>query len=366
MDGGSYLVYPIIILFLILGGGFFAGTEISLASVSRIRMMNYADNGSKQAKRVLYVLDNFDQALTTLLIGNNIMHLSCASVATVFAQKMWGSSAVAAMSFVTTFLVFFFSEMIPKSFAKTCNEKFALASAGPLIVMMKVITPVAFIFTCLTKQLEKMMGVNSDEKEPTVTEDELKEIIDHIDEAGTMDEETTDLVKNVLAFSEAKAQDIATPWPDVTFMKTNMKRSQVLAIHQDCLYSRYPVLTPGGKLVGILSMRRYLKACANGQKTDSLLPFINQALIVDAAMPVDDLLPKMSAAKTSLAIVKNTDGSYVGVVSVEDALEELVGEIYDESDEHEEDDRCEDHDHREDGERPEEHGTPVKEGGAGA
>lgn len=333
MDEGSYIGYPIAMILFILGGGYFAGTEISLASVNRIRMMNYADNGSKRAKRVLYVLDHFDQALTTLLIGNNIMHLSCASVATVFAQKMWGSSAVAIMSFVTTFLVFFLSEMIPKSFAKACNETFALLCAGPLIVMMKVVTPVAFIFTWLTKQLGNLFGLNSAEKEPTVTEDEFKEIIEQIDEAGTIDEETTDLVKNVMAFSEAQARDILTPWSSITFLKTNMSRSQVLEIHKEALYSRYPVLTPSGKLVGILQMRQYLKACINGQKSDSLLPHINQPLLISADMPVDDLLQKMNTAKTSLAIVTDPDKSYLGIVSVEDVLEELVGEIYDESDE---------------------------------
>ncbi len=332
MDEGSYIGYPIAMFLFILGGGYFAGTEISLASVSRIRMMNYADNGSRKARRVLYVLDHFDQALTTLLIGNNIMHLSCASVATVFAQKVWGSSAVAAMSFVTTFLVFFLSEMIPKSFAKTCNETFALLCAGPLIVMMKVVTPVACIFTSLTKILGKWFGLSADKKEPTVTEDELKEIIEQIDEAGTIDEETTDLVKNVMAFSQARAQDIATHWDNVTFLKTNMNRSQILAVHQDSLYSRYPVLTPGGKLVGILQMRQYLKACTNRQKTDSLLPYINQPLMIPAEMPVDDLLQKMNSAKTSLAVVVAPDKTYLGIVSVEDVLEELVGEIYDESD----------------------------------
>jgi len=332
MDEGSYIGYPIAMFLFILGGGYFAGTEISLASVNRIRMMNYADNGSKRAKRVLYVLDHFDQALTTLLIGNNIMHLSCASVATVFAQKMWGSSAVAVMSFVTTFLVFFLSEMIPKSFAKTCNERFALFCAGPLILMMKVVTPVAFIFTWLTRQLGKVFGLNAAEKEPTVTEDEFKEIIEQIDESGTIDEETTDLVKNVMAFSEAKAGDILTPWDKITFLKTNMKRPQVLALHQEALYSRYPVLTTGGKLVGILQMRQYLKACAGGQKSDSILPYMNPALIVDPSMPVDDLLQKMNAVKTSLAVVAGPDQTYLGIVSVEDVLEELVGEIYDESD----------------------------------
>lgn len=141
MEDGSPTGYFISIFLLILGGAYFAGTEIALASVNRIRMMSYSDNGDKRATRVLYILDHFDKALTTLLIGNNIMHIGCASIATLMATKLWGEGAVDATTVVITVVVFFVSEMIPKRFAKACNERFALMVSGSLILLMKFSRP---------------------------------------------------------------------------------------------------------------------------------------------------------------------------------------------------------------------------------
>ncbi len=332
-SGGVAYGYLIAALLLIIGGGWFAGTEISLASVNRIRMMSYADDGNRRAAKVLYVLDHFEKALSTLLIGNNIMHLACASVTTLFAQKTWGSAAVTAMTFVTTLVVFFFSEMIPKAFAKACNEKFAMLMAGPLIMLMKVMTPVSFLFTKLSRLIEKPLGISDEEREPTVTEDELKEIIDSIDEDSEIDTETTDLVKNVMAFSETQVADIITPWENITAIQVGMTREKIFSIHAEAQYSRYPVLTSSGSLVGVLQMRKYLKACMGSTGRIPVTSLTDRALVVDVSMPIDDLLQKLSASKVHLAVVCSDEGKYIGIVTVEDILEELVGEIYDESDE---------------------------------
>lgn len=331
--GGAAYGYLVAALLLIIGGAWFAGTEIALASVNRIRMMSYADDGNRRAAKVLYVLDHFDKALSTLLIGNNIMHLACASVTTLFAQKTWGSGAVTAMTFATTLVVFFLSEMIPKAFAKDCNEKFAMLMAGPLIFLMKVLTPVSFLFTKLSQLIEKPLGMGEEEKEPTVTEDELKEIIESIDDESEIDTDTSDLVKNVMAFSETQVADIITPWADITTLQVGMSREQILAIHSDAQYSRYPVVTGSGSLVGVLQMRKYLKACAANHGRIPVTTLTDRPLVVDVSMPIDDLLKKFSASKIHLAVVCDDAGKYIGIVTVEDILEELVGEIYDESDE---------------------------------
>ena len=136
MDDGSPIGYLIAIFAFILGGGYFAATEIALASVNRIRMMSYADDGNRRAKRVLYILDHFDKALTTLLIGNNIMHISCASIATLMATKLWGVGYVTLTTIVTTIVVFLVAEMIPKRFAKANSEKFSLAVAGSRVLFL--------------------------------------------------------------------------------------------------------------------------------------------------------------------------------------------------------------------------------------
>ncbi len=331
-EGGG-MGYLVAAALLILGGAYFAGTEISLASVSRIRMMSYADDGNRRAAKVLYILDHFEKALSTLLIGNNIMHLACASVTTLFAQKTWGSGAVTAVTFVTTLVVFFLSEMIPKAFAKACNEKFAMYSAGILIFLMKVMTPVSFLFTKLSQLIEKPLGMGEEEREPTVTEDELKEIIESIDEESEIDTDTSDLVKNVMAFSQTNVAQIITPWADITTLQLGMSRERILAIHSEAQYSRYPVVTGSGNLVGILQIRKYLKACAASKGRIPVTTLTDRPLVVDVDMPIDDLLEKFSASKIHLAVVCDSDGKYIGIVTVEDILEELVGEIYDESDE---------------------------------
>ena len=178
MDDGSPIGYLIAIFAFILGGGYFAATEIALASVNRIRMMSYADDGNRRAKRVLYILDHFDKALTTLLIGNNIMHISCASIATLMATKLWGVGYVTLTTIVTTIVVFLVAEMIPKRFAKANSEKFSLAVAGSLLFFMKVLGPLAFIFSAISRFVSKPFKKN-EEEEPTVTEDELYDIIEH-------------------------------------------------------------------------------------------------------------------------------------------------------------------------------------------
>ncbi len=334
MDDGSPLGYLIAAAVLIVLGGWFAGVETSLASVNKIRMLSYADDGDRRAKRVLYILDHFDKALTTLLIGNNVMHLSCASLTTLYAQRTWGSRAISAVTMVTTLLVFFFSEMIPKSFAKACSEKFALASAGPLYLLMQVLTPVSFLFTRLTSLLEKpFTGEEDEEAELTVTEDELKEIIENIDEEDEIDADTGDLVKSAMAFSETQVRDIIVPWEQVITLRTGMSRAEILAIHEENHFSRYPVLNGAGKLIGILQIRKYLRAAAGNRRRIPLASLTDRTKLVDVNMPIDDLLQTLSGSRLHLAVVLDEKGDYLGIVTVEDILEELVGEIYDESDE---------------------------------
>ncbi len=336
MDDGSpipiqYLISAVVFIII---GGWFAGAEISLASVNKIRMMSYADDGNKKAARVLYILDHFDKALATLLIGNNIMHLSCASVMTLFAQKVWGSAAVSIITLITTLIVFFFSEMIPKSFAKACSEKFALVSAGPLVFLMRILTPVSFLFSKLTSLIQKPLGIDEDDEDaPTVTEDELKEIIESIDEVSDLDDETGDLVKNVMAFSETRVRDIITPMEQVTCLTTDMTREQVLACHKENLFSRYPVKNAAGEIIGVLRISKYLYLCTKTQSRIAFRAVMDRPLIVDISMPIDDLLSKLSSSKLHLALVSDGEHGLIGIVTVEDILEELVGEIYDENDE---------------------------------
>ena len=334
MDDGShlgYLVYPIIAFVFIIIGGWFAGTEISLAKVSRIRIINYSEDGDKRAKKVLYIFEHFDKALTTLLIGNNIMHIGCASIMTLFAQKMWGDKAVTAVTFVTTLFVFFFSEMIPKAFAKACSEKFVLFSSGTLIFLMKIFTPVSFLFTRLSRLIELPLGVEEETEEPTVSEEELKEIIESIDETDEIDSETQDLVKNVMAFTERSVENAMIKQSQLVVLNTSMTQEKILEVHRSAGFSRYPVENNRGKLVGVLQMRSYLRELMNNGSAN-VSELMKKPVFVPKSISLDDLMRKMSASRIQMAFVKDESGNIIGAITMEDILEEIVGEIYDESD----------------------------------
>lgn len=336
MDGGSPvgdgspIGYLITFLLLILGGGYFAGAETALASCSRIRMMNYAEDGDKRAKRVLYLLDHFDKALTTLLIGNNLMHIGCASLATLVALRLWGEGATAATSIITTLVVFLLSEMIPKAFASDCSERFALAVSQSLRVLMWLLTPLTAVFSAIGKLAQKPFG-GEPEEEPTVSEDELHELIENMDEAGDISEDATELVQNALEFTETPARNVVTPWNKVVTLSLDMDPETVRRTVFEHHLSRYPVVDSEGRVAGLLQTRKYLRALESGRRAD-LTRLMGECRFVPEGIPLDELLDELTKHRVHLAVVRDSEGRNLGIVTIEDLLEELVGEIYDEED----------------------------------
>ena len=248
-------------LVLLVCSAFFAGSETALSTVNRIRMMSYADDGDRRARRVLYILDHFEEALSAILIGNNIMHIGSAALATLTATRLWGEGAVAATTVVTALLVFLAAEMIPKSFAKACSERFALFCATPLLLLMRVLKPFIHLFTGLSRYLKKVARV-PEEEDPTVTEDELHDIIDSIipDEENGVDEDTAELVQSALEFTETPVRDVFTPWDQVTILRSDMSPKTIVGLIEMSPHSRLPVVGRDGDVVGMLQIRKYLKS----------------------------------------------------------------------------------------------------------
>lgn len=321
-----------IILFVLLMfcSGYFAGTEISFASVNRIHMMSKASNGDKSAKRVLKILDNFDEALSVLLIGNNVAHIGIATISTVIATKTWGVGSVTVATIVTTIVVFLFGEMLPKCFAHSCNEKFAQTVSGSLLVLMKILKPFSLFFTSLSALVSKPFKKHA-ENQVTMTEDELTEIVENISAEDGFDEDTGELVKSALKFSNSKAGDVMVSWDDVQKISMAFKTSQILEIVKESVHSRIPVVDRKGNLKGILQIRKFLKAYTK-QKNVILASVLDYPYFVDFNEPIDEVLTEMSNHRRNLAIVRNDEGEIAGILTVEDILEELVGEIYDEDD----------------------------------
>lgn len=333
MDLGSIsdipLYYFIALVLLLFGGAYFASAETSLASVNRIRMISDADDGDKRAKKVLYILDNFDNALTALLIGNNIMHIAFSSLSTVLVSRIWGNAAVSIATFIATFIVFIFAEMVPKAYATACSEKLAPRVAPLLIVIMKVLTPLTAFFTVITNLIVKLFPAAKDE-DITVTEDELSDIIESIDEEDDIDEDTTELLQSALEYTETTAKDILVPWDRVVTVGEWMDEDEIYQIIDDNHFSRLPVLDMNGNILGLIHIRKYLKAKIRGRKTLKSKSMLDKPYYIPATLPIDDILPDLSAHRTHMAFVKNGSNQVIGIITVEDILEQLVGEIYDE------------------------------------
>ena len=332
MDAGSISVIPRYLFFialLLLGGAYFAAAETAFASVSKIRMISDADDGDPGAKKALYVLDHFDKALTTLLIGNNVMHIACSAAATLLASKLWGNRAITACTFITTFAVFLFAEMIPKSYAKACSETLAPRMAGSLIFFMKVLTPVSILFSGISRAVTKLAGTDGT-NEPTVTEEELFDIIENIDEEDKIDEDAAELVQSALEFTVKTVNFVLTPWNSTVKISRSQSSEEILQVISEGHFSRLPVVNDDGTVEGILHIRKFLKAKIRGRKTLLSRSMLDKAFYLPLYMPIDDALDALSNNRSHMAIVQRGDGSIAGIVTVEDILEELVGEIYDE------------------------------------
>lgn len=329
MDDGP-AVSIILFVILIVLSGYFSGTEISLASVNRIHMMSKASKGKRSAKRVLWLLDHFDEALSVLLIGNNVVNIGCATLATAITLHL-GAYWVTVATIVATVVIFVFGEILPKSFARSCNEKFAEFASLPLIVLMKVLKPVSIAFTALSALVSKPFKAKA-ENQVTMTEEELTDIVENISQEDGFDEDRSELMKSALEFSSSTAGEVMTPWEKVEYISVALKTPEILKIVKNSIHSRIPVTDRKGNIKGVLQIRNFFKAYMKNRKNVILASIIDYPYYVDANEPIDDVLTEMSNHRRNLSFVRDNDGDVVGILTVEDILEELVGEIYDEND----------------------------------
>ncbi|MBQ1895848.1 MAG: HlyC/CorC family transporter [Clostridia bacterium] len=329
MDGDSR--GSIIIILILLGlAAYFAITETALSSVSRNRLKLGTERGDTRAKRALFALDNFDRAITTLLICTNIVHVSIASIVTVFVTRNWGLNAVTVSTILTTLVVFFVGEMLPKSFAKKNSESCILTCAGPLLIFMKIFAPLAKVLAGIGNLAEKM---TREEPEITVTEEELLDIIEDLEESGAIDEEQSDLLSSALSFDDVTVESVSTPRVDVVGINLLKSNEEIFEVITDASHSRLPVYEETkDKIIGVLHIRRYMKRYLQTGKYPVIKRIMNKPLFLEKGTTIDDALETMTQNRVTLAVVLDEFGGTFGIVTIEDILEELVGEIYDESD----------------------------------
>lgn len=331
MDDGSWLQLAVFIIMVILGA-YFAGCESAYSALNKIRLKTRAEDGDVKAKKALYISNNFDKAITTLLIGNNITHIAAASVATAFVAGIWdiNDPKVSVLcTVISTAIVFLFSEMIPKAFANDRCDSMSMACAGSLRFLMKVLTPLVAFFSLISNTVSKWFKT---EEAPSITEEELYDIIDTIEEEGVMDEEQSDLFKSALDFSGTTAADVMTMRGDICAVDISMSNEEIVKEIIKDNHSRLPVYDGDlDNILGVLQIRSFLKAYRKDPNVD-IRSMLTETFFVRDNANIDDLLSVMRKKKNYLAVVTDEADKTLGIVTIEDFLEELVGEIWDEDD----------------------------------
>ena len=331
MDTDIWILF-VLLLFLIIGGGYFAASETAFATINALHVRQRAENGDARARHAQYILDHFNKALSTLLIGNNVMHIGTAALSTYLVTKLWGEGYTAYSTIITTIVVFLVAEMIPKQFAKDKPEMMALLFAPSMHALMVLLTPVSVFFDTLAKLIMKLLPTK---QEPTVTEGELAYLIDTLAESESEPEgkRRSALLRSALDFDRRTVAEVMTPLDQVVGVELTMSHNEVREIIRSNKHSRLPVyLSTPDNIVGILDIRTYIRETLSKGRKVRLHQLLRKALRIPGTKRIDDLLDEMTQSRTHMCAVADDSGRVIGIITVEDILEELVGEIMDEDD----------------------------------
>ncbi len=326
MDSDISLI--IFISLLIVGSAYFSATETAFSSLNRIKLKNMAGNGNKRAKKALDLCEKYDKLLTSVLIGNNIVNILSSSVATTLFLTYFPKQGVALSTIVMTVTVLIFGEICPKSIAKEVPEKFAMFSTPIIALIMWLLTPLCLFFTWIKNMIARLLNISG---ENVITDDEILTMVEEATEDGSIGEEEGDLIRNAIEFYELEVSDILTPRVDVVAIEVTDSCEKIKKNFEDSGYSRLPVYKDTiDNIIGVLNHKDF------GQHIIGAgLPITDSVKQVDFVMPsmkVASLLTLLQKHKSHIAVVTDEYGGTVGIVTLEDILEELVGEIWDEHD----------------------------------
>lgn len=325
---GSYLL----ILLLIAFSAFFSGSEISYASLNRLRMKSAAETGGPAAKAAYWIYEAYDSALVTILIGNNLVNIASSSVATLIAVSLLGDDGAWVATAVMTVLILTFGEIVPKIVAVQVSEGFAKTVALPLRAMMFITKPIVWAFNKLLKLLDRIWA-RFGESGPSVTEDDLETILETVEDEGVIDEDRAELLQSALDFDDVLAYEIITPRVDLLAIDIEDDWEEILQTAYDSPFSRIPVYEDTiDNIIGILHLNHFFKELVERPQFElrgTLMP-VN---FVHKTMPLNDVLAVMKKRQCHMVIVTDEYGGTMGCLTMEDVLEQLVGDIWDESDE---------------------------------
>ena len=332
----SHIVQFIILAILIFLSAFFSSSETALVTVNKIRMKTLSDNGDKRAKRVLKVTSDSGKMLSAILIGNNIVNLSASSIATTLAVDLLGNVGAGIATGVLTFLILIFGEVSPKTMATLKADRMALKIAGIIEFFMLIFTPFIFIINKLATGFLFLLGVDPNTSANVMTEEELRTIVDVSQESGVIEDEERDMIHNVFDFGDSEAKEVMIPRIDMTFVHADATYEELITVFRECKFTRIPVYEDTtDHVIGIINMKDLL--LMENTKDFSIRSLLREPYFTYEHKNISDLFIEMRKSSISLAIVLDEYGVTAGLVTLEDLLEEIVGEIRDEYDMDEED-----------------------------
>ena len=334
MDSSDVTQLIILIILLILSA-FFSSAETALTTVNKIRIRSLADEGNKRAKSVLKVTDDSGKMLSAILIGNNIVNLSAASLTTSLAYS-FGGSMVAIASGILTVLILLFGEITPKTMATIHSEKMSLLYAPVIHFFMKIMTPLIFVINGLSTGVLLLLRIDPKAKNTAMTENELRTIVDVSHEDGVIESDEREMINNVFDLGDARAKDVMVPRVHVTFADINSTYTELIEIFREDKFTRIPIFEDTtDNVVGTINMKDLL--LYDNTKEFNIRDILREAYFTYEYKSISELLVEMRQASFNIAIVLDEYGETAGLITLEDILEEIVGEIHDEYDENEED-----------------------------
>lgn len=317
----------IVILILIILSAFFSASETAFSNCNKIRIKLKAEDGNKNAKLILNILENYDKSLITILIGNNVVNLTASSLATIVSLSLFQTEGIATVvsTIVMTIVVFIFGEILPKNIAKANADKIVAAFAYPIKFLMIIFTPISIIFILLSSLCKKLFA--SKEEEPEITEDDLQNIVEAIEEEGVIDEEESDLIQSAIEFDSIVVKEIFTPRKKIFAINIRDEREDIInTLLNNTTFSRIPIYDGSlDNIIGILHVRKFLKEYMMDKDID-IKSVLIEPYYVKSNIKLDDMLDGFSQHKTHIAIVVNNNDRTIGMVTMDDVLEELIGE----------------------------------------
>lgn len=330
------LIKLIILLLLLILSGFFSSAETALTTVNKIKIKTMADDGDKKAQRVLNVITRPKKMLSAILIGNNIVNLSASSLATALAIDVFGSVGAGIATGILTILILIFGEITPKSVATSYSTRLSLLFAPVIAGLMWVLTPVIVIINFLSGLFIRLFGIDPDFKDDTITEEEIRTMVDVSHEKGQIEGDERTMIHKVFDFSDACAKEIMIPRIDMTMVDADITYQELIAVFKQDMFTRLPVCEPDSeKIIGMVNMKDFLGLTPG--EDFSVRNYLRDVYFTYEMKNVSDLFDEMRDESTTVSIVLDEYGDLAGMITVEDLLEEIVGEIRDEYDEDEED-----------------------------